>query len=99
MSSDVKHEIVQSVSGAISSPEVVKTVTLIGGVGNLLLWVSDHANLLVAVSTLVITWSMFYYNRKKAKQESEQRDQELKTEKLQQQLLEAKIKQLESSSK
>ena len=60
----------QLVTAASSSPEAVKVVGIIGTAANSLLWVADHANALVAVSTLIITWLMFYYTRKKIKAET-----------------------------
>lgn len=69
--STAKEALNQSVMAVSSSPEAVKAVGILGTIGNGFLWAADHANALVALTTLLISLVMFYYTRKKMKIEIE----------------------------
>jgi hypothetical protein len=67
----MKNVLRAAVSGAISNPEAVKVVGVMGAAGNFMLWLADNANILVAVSTLIITWLMFMLTSRKLRLETE----------------------------
>jgi len=103
MSSDLKHELIQPVTNALSNPEAAKAAGLIGITYNVAEYIAGNANILVALSTLFITWSMYYWSKRKTKQDTatakareEAALSQTKLNQAQEALLMAKLKKMES---
>lgn len=69
MTEDLKTWLHQSAVDAILSPTGVKIVGLISALGNAALWVKDNANIIAAVSGILIPWLLYRASVKKTKLE------------------------------